>query len=89
MQVVTAAAAALLSLDLVERIWGIEPAWSWLPHTPIGFGLMLALGLYVRWFRLPPFGPYAPRSRRRRLQAGLVVVAVFAGVLAPTVAQAH
>ena len=84
-----AAAAGLLSLDLVERIWGIEPAWPWLPHTSIGFGLILTLGVYERWFRRNPFGPYAPLPRRRRLQAGLVVAAVFAGVLAPTVAQAH
>ena len=72
-------AVALLSLDLLEVIWGIEPRWSWFPHTATGWGLFIACRVYEWRFTRPPFGPYAPPTRRSKLIVGLIALAIFAG----------
>ncbi len=78
-------ATALFTLGIIGWAWGIESRWSWLPHSDIGMGIYLAVGLYASrkaW----PIGPYAPWSIRQRLLAGLCAAAVFGAVIVPTVA---
>ena len=76
-------AMALLSVNLLEPIWGIEPRWSSFPYTSAGFVLYLARSMYEWWFTRPPFGPYAEPTRRSKLIVVLVALAVFAAVLTP------
>ncbi len=81
-------ACALLSVNLLEVIWGIEPRWSWFPYSLTGSVLVLCV-ILARWrIERPPFGPYAPPTRRSNLIVGLIVLAVFAAVLTTT-ATAH
>jgi hypothetical protein len=71
---------AMAFLGAVERWWGIE---SRVPEPlSIGTMLTLVLSLYNWRYTSPPFGPYAPRSIRRKLRLGVLNVFVFAGIVA-------
>lgn len=75
--------ASLAILDPINRMWGIEPHWVWLPH--VGSGIFIVFAIYIQRATQRPFGPYISSSIRQKLFYIIAVIAIYAAIITSNV----